>query len=264
MHGPWSSCNQRKNGIFLAELILISQIEVKRAQPKGREREQGMSQRSFDQSRSYGGSTGTFGGQNGFSPQQGGMMNPMYGGMTPALMAQWYQRMQAYYATMGRGMMPGMGMNQPMMGGMPMPGMPMGGMPQQMMGMPQQPQPGQQQMGYQPMSQGFVGSPPPPQQPHHFQQEPSSHEGEYTYDTGSDQGPSQHSPPPMDGVPSGPREGPPPNAPTGPSGLKPSYGGGGGRGRGGMMRGVGRGYGSGSFPGGMARGGNVRYNPYAR
>ena len=133
-------------------------------------------------------------------------MNPMYGGMTPALMAQWYQRMQAYYATMGRGMMPAMGMNQPMMGGMPnmnMQGMPMGGMPQQMMGMPQQPQPGQQ-MGYQPMNQGFVGS-SPPQQPHHFQQEPSSHEGEYTYDTGSDQGPSQHSPPPMDGVPSGPR-----------------------------------------------------------
>ena len=142
-----------------------------------------MSQRSFDQGRTYGGNTGNFGGQNGFNnpqqQQQPGMMNPMYGGMTPALMAQWYQRMQAYYATMGRGMMPGMGMNQPMMGAMPnmnMPGMPMGpGM--QMMGMPPQ-QPGQQQMGYQAMSQGFVGSPPPPpQQPHHFQQEPSSHEG---------------------------------------------------------------------------------------
>jgi hypothetical protein len=43
------------------------------------------------------------------------MMNPMYGGMSPALMAQWYQRMQAYYATMGRGMMPAMGMGNPMM-----------------------------------------------------------------------------------------------------------------------------------------------------
>jgi hypothetical protein len=30
-----------------------------------------------------------------------------------------------------------------------------------------------------------------------------------------------------------------------------------------MMRG-GRGFTGGSFPGGMARGGNVRYNPYSR
>jgi hypothetical protein len=36
------------------------------------------------------------------------MMNQqqMYGGMTPALMAQWYQSMRAYWAGMGRGMVP--------------------------------------------------------------------------------------------------------------------------------------------------------------
>ena len=116
--------------------------------------------------------------------------------------------------------------------------------------------------GQMPMNQGYQS---PPQQ---YQQEGSSHEAEYTYDTGSDhgQGSQQHSPPPNAGgdVPSGPRDaGPPPNAPTGPSGLKPNYSSG-PRGRGGMSRGGGRGYGGGSFPGGMSRGGNVRYNPYAR
>lgn len=222
--------------------------------------------RPYDRDRNFGGGGGgggQFPGQNGFNgpPAGAGMMNPMYGGMSPALMAQWYQRMQAYYATMGRGMMPAMGMGNPMMGmpNMNMQGMGMGGMPPmqgQMMGM--NPNMGG---GYQgvPMNQGFQS---PPQQS--FQQE-TSHEGEYTYDTGSDQPPQQQSPPPNNGdIPSGPREGagPPPNAPTGPSGgVKPSYGSG-PRGRG-MMRG-GRGFTGGSFPGGMARGGNVRYNPYSR
>jgi len=234
---------------------------VKRAQPKGREGQAPPERRDFDRGRNYGG--GNFGGQNGFN-QGGGMMNPMYGGMTPALMAQWYQRVQAYYATMGRGMMPGMGMGGPMMGmpNMNMQGMGMGGMPMggQMMGMGGPGMGGFQ--GQMPMNQGYQS---PPQQ---YQQEGSSHEAEYTYDTGSDQGQGsqQHSPPPNAGgdVPSGPRDaGPPPNAPTGPSGLKPNYASG-PRGRGGMSRGGGRGYGGGSFPGGMPRGGNVRYNPYAR
>jgi len=208
-------------------------------------------------------------GQNGFNPQ-GGMMNQMYGGMSPALMAQWYQRMQAYYAAMGRGMMPGMQMGAPVMG-MPnmaaMQGMPMGGMApmgQPMMGgMGQQPGMGGYGTGM-PMQQGGYGSPPPP---HQYQPEPSSHEGEYVYDNNSDQGPgTQQSPPPavLGEVPAAQKEGPPPNAPTGPSGgPKPGggYGGGGGRGRG-MMRGVGRGYGGGYNQGGMARG--LRYNPYAR
>lgn len=219
-----------------------------------------MDRRPYEQNRNFGGPGY---GQNGFGGQ--GMVNPMYGGMTPALMAQWYQRMHAYYATMGRGMMPGMGMTNPMMGmpNMNMPGMGMGGMPamggQMMGGM------NQGMGGYQagmPMSQGFVSQTQQPQ----YQPEPSSHEGEYTYDTSSDQPPStgQQSPPPNAGgeIPSGPREGPPLNAPTGPSGLKPGYGGM-PRGRG-MMRGVGRGYTGGSFPGGMTRGGHVRYNPYAR
>jgi hypothetical protein len=231
-----------------------------------------MSNRNFDRDRNFGGgNTGNFG-QNGFNNPQG-MMNQMYGGMSPAVMAQWYQRMQAYYATMGRGMMPTMGMNPAMMGGMPnmnIQGMGMGGMPVmggQMMGMGQgigQPQMGGFQ-GQMPMNQGYGSPIQQPLQPQ-FQQESSSHEGEYTYDTTPDQGPSSshQSPPPnnMGDIPSGPREGPPPNAPTGPSGLKPNFGGG-PRGRG-MMRGVGRGYSGGSFPGGMARGGNVRYNPYAR
>lgn len=224
-----------------------------------------MDRRPFERDRGYGG-VGNFP-QNGFNAPQG-MMNP-YGGMTPALMAQWYQRMQAYYATMGRGMIPGMGMGAPMMGipNMNIQSMGMGGIPNmggQMMGIGQGMNQGMG--GYQtgiPMNQGF-GS--PTQQHQQYQQESSSHEGEYTYDTSSDQvpPPAQHSPPSNNGgeIPSGPREGPPPNAPTGPSGLKPNFVGG-PRGRG-MMRGVGRGYGGGSFPGGMARGGNVRYNPYAR
>ena len=158
--------------------------------------------RTFDQNRNFGGgNAGNFGGQNGFNNNPQGMMNPMYGGMSPALMAQWYQRMQAYYATMGRGMMPAMGMNSTMMGmpNMNMQGMGMGGMPAmggQMMGMGQGM--GQQMGGYQgsmPVNQGF-GSPTQQHQQPHFQQEGSSHEGEYTYDTTSDQGPSpsQHSP----------------------------------------------------------------------
>ena len=231
------------------------QIEVKRAQPKGRERDQPAS-RGPD--RNYGGGAGNYG-QNGFSGGAPNMMN-MYGGMTPALMAQWYQRMQAYYATMGRGMMPSMGMGNPMMG-MPnanMQGMGMGGGMPQMMGM--QPGMGGPAMGGYPpqmaMNQGY-GSPPQQQY-----QEPSSHEGEYTYD---EQPLGQQSPPPSSlspETPAGPRgEGPPPNAPTGPSGLKPNYGGG-QRGRG-MPRGGGRGYGGGQFPGGMNRG-SVRYNPYSR
>jgi RNA-binding protein Musashi len=244
------------------------QIEVKRAQPKGREREV-EPRRPYERDRNFGGGGGgQFPGQNGFNGPQGGgggMMNPMYGGMSPALMAQWYQRMQAYYATMGRGMMPAMGMGSPMMGmpNMNMQGMGMGGMPamQGQMGGGGQPMMAMNPNmgGYQgvPMNQGFQS---PPQQS--YQQE-TSHEGEYTYDTGADQ-PSQQSPPPNSGeIPSGPRDaGPPPNAPTGPSsGVKPTYGGG-PRGRG-MMRG-GRGFTGGSFPGGMARGGNVRYNPYSR
>ena len=158
---------------------------------------------------------------------------------------------------MGRGMMPMGGplMGMPNMQGMPMQGMPgmnpgmMGaGMPPQGMGGYQSQMPPMNQQGF-PQQQGF-GSP-----------EQSSHEGEYTYDN-SDQGHQQSQSPPPQGMsgdmpPAGPRDGagPPPNAPTGPSGGTKPYG----RGRG-TMRGV-RG---GPFPGGMARGGNVRYNPYAR
>jgi RNA-binding protein Musashi len=226
----------------------LTKIEVKRAQPKGREREE---PRPGFQQRGYGGQgQGQFN-QNGFGGQ--GMMNPMYGGMSPAMMAQIYQRMQAYYAAaMGRGMMP---MGSPMMGmpNMQMQGMPgmnpamMGGMPPQGMGGYQNQMP----MGPGAYQQGY-GSP-----------EQSSHEGEYTYDNGDQGSGYQAQSPPPQGMggempPSGPREGagPPPNAPTGPSGgFKPAYG----RGRG-TIRG-GRG---GPYQGGMARGGNVRYNPYAR
>src|ERR1700685_3743031 len=123
-----------------------------------------MDRRPYDRGgdRNYGGQ-GNFGQNNGFNAPGGqGMMNQqqMYGGMTPALMAQWYQNMRAYWASMGRGMVPGMGMGTPMMGmpNMNMQGMGMGGaMPGQMMGMPQG------MGGFQggmPMNQGF-GSPNP-------------------------------------------------------------------------------------------------------
>jgi hypothetical protein len=235
---------------------LCVQIEVKRAQPKGRERDQEQSRRGYDRQQPYAGTPqGGYPPQNGFGMPAAMGMNPMYGGMSPAMMAQLYQRMQSYYAAaMGRGMMP--------MGAQPMMGMPM-----QPNMMPMQGNPYAAMQGY----------PVPPQQ--QYQQEPSQHEGEYTYDTIPQehiQGPpsSQSSPPPqsmeMMGSSGGHREGPPPNAPTGPSGgVKP--GGGYGRGTRGSMRGA-RGGGpagyssSSGYPssGGMPRGGNVRYNPYAR
>jgi RNA-binding protein Musashi len=267
LHGSRSTLYQGENGSVPKSLVLLTfQIEVKHAQPKGRERDQNINPRGGGNYVNAGNSS-----QNEFNPQPG-MVNQMYGGMSPALMAQWYQRMQAYYMAMGRGMMPAMQMSGGPMMGMPnmaMQGMPMtGGMPpmgQQMMGgMGQQPAMGGYGGGM-PMQQGGYGSPPPQPQ---YQPEPPSHEGEYVYDNISDQGPGQqHSPPPvvLGEVPAGPKEGPPPNAPTGPSsgGGKP-YGGGAGRGRA-MVRGVGRGYsGGGGYQGGMARGGGVRYNPYGR
>jgi RNA-binding protein Musashi len=257
-HGPLAIKGKMVSQSVIS--LMFSQIEVKRAQPKGREREQVMDRR---QERNYGGPPPNFN-QNGFNGQ--GVMNPMYGGMSPALMAQWYQRMQQYYAAaMGRGMMPAMGMGTPMMSipNMNMQGMPMGGMGPmggQMMGQPMGPGFGQPAGFQPPMNQGYNA----PNQP--FQQPPPepSHEAEYTYDTPEQVPPAQQSPPPQSSyspeIPSGPREGPPPNAPTGPSGgVKPNYSGQRGRG---MMRGV-RGY-PGAFSGGMARGGNVRYNPYSR
>jgi RNA-binding protein Musashi len=218
-----------------------------------------MDRRSYDRGdRNYGGS-GNYNQNNTFNAPPQGMMNQqMYGGMSPAVMAQWYQNMRAYYAAMGRGMVPGMTMGTPIMGmpNMNMQGMTMGGvMPGQMMGMPQTM--GGFQGGAMPMNQPF-GAPNQPYQ----QQEMSAHEGEYTYDTAPDH--QGHQSPPQSMSPeASSREGPPPNAPTGPSGGKPNYAGVARGGRGGM-RGGGRGYSGGSFPGGMARGGNVRFNPYGR
>lgn len=115
--------------------ILGKPIEVKKAQPRGNMREEeeprggargGKFRRGNDDS------------QNANQVQQGGggsgQMAP--GGMTPQLMAQYWQRMQQYFAMMQQQMAMGGGR-----------GMPMGGMNPAMMMQMQQMQAMQQQMG---------------------------------------------------------------------------------------------------------------------
>lgn len=101
--------------------ILGKQIEVKKAQPRGNMREE---------EETRGGRGGRFrkGGndnenQNSNQMQQGGANQTAPGGMTPQLMAQYWQRMQQYFAMMqqqmamggGRGMPGGMGAMNPAM-----------------------------------------------------------------------------------------------------------------------------------------------------
>ncbi|KAK6599622.1 nuclear polyadenylated RNA-binding protein [Botrytis cinerea] len=91
-------------------------IEVKKAQPRGNIREE-------EETRGPRGSRFKKGGnasdefQNSNQQQQGGQMN-VPGGMTPQLMAQYWQRMQQYFAVMQQQMAMGGGRGQ-MPGGMP-------------------------------------------------------------------------------------------------------------------------------------------------
>jgi len=95
--------------------ILGKPIEVKKAQPRGNMREE---------EESRGGKGGRFrkGGQddnqNASQVQQGGGNQMAPGGMTPQLMAQYWQRMQQYFAMMQQQMAMGGGRGMPMQGGM--------------------------------------------------------------------------------------------------------------------------------------------------
>jgi RNA-binding protein Musashi len=124
--------------------ILGKAIEVKKAQPRGNLRDE-------DRGRRGGGGRDGFrdmnqgggnGGGGGGDQQQGGQQG-MAGGMTPQMMAQYWQRMQQYFAMMQQQMaMSGQGQAMPA-------GMAMGGMNPAMMQQMQQMQ--QQQMQQQQM-----------------------------------------------------------------------------------------------------------------
>jgi RNA-binding protein Musashi len=100
--------------------ILGKPIEVKRAQPRGNMREE-------EENKKFGRGGGKFGGRDaGFKSEGGGFeagQNANQGGvngsMTPAMMAQYWQRMQEYFRTMQQNMAgQGPAMPNPMMGGM--------------------------------------------------------------------------------------------------------------------------------------------------
>lgn len=86
----------------------MQQVEVKKAQPRGRQKaeREDFNNRSNDDSHYDGNNDGNrsryYGNNidpnNNNSGLQGG--NPYYGGMTPAMLAQYWQRMQAYYVAM--------------------------------------------------------------------------------------------------------------------------------------------------------------------
>ncbi|ORY84339.1 hypothetical protein BCR37DRAFT_378358 [Protomyces lactucae-debilis] len=197
-------------------------IEVKRATPKGggRDRQGPGAQTGHYSAQNVFGGTGA---NAGAAPQQAAA----YGGMSSAMMAQYYQRMQAWMQqmqAMGRG------------GGMA------GGMMNPMM--------------MQQMQQGQM------QQP----QQPSGAQGAWQQSYGGQQY-GQHDDAQEDGhkPPTGPREPlPPPNAPSGPSGgarrgPRGSGGGGGGRSMSGGGSDGGR---SGRGRGGYR--GSTRFDPYSR
>ncbi|BFZ65101.1 hypothetical protein YB2330_006264 [Saitoella coloradoensis] len=250
------------------------QVEVKRAQPKG----------TVEKTPKQG--AGGFGAGVGGA---GAYNNPYaaYGGANPTMMAQYFQRMQAYMLAMqqmqqGGGMNPMMqqGMMNPMMGGMnPM-------MQQQMMGG----QMGGGQMGGagaggamagRPQNQGVPGAPTGPSGGAGAGYTPTGPGGKSTpmptTDAQAQAAVSNSAPLPYDGVPTGPAGGGvagndiPINAPTGPANAPsgPAMGMGGmgmgGGFRGGFRGGRGMGYQRGGrgamYGGGRGRGG---FHPYAR
>ncbi|KAJ5718040.1 hypothetical protein N7488_003686 [Penicillium malachiteum] len=129
--------------------ILGKTIEVKKAQPRGNLRDEDRGGRRGGREGGYrdmnnggGSGGGGGGGSHGGDQQQGGQQG-MAGGMTPQMMAQYWQRMQQYFAMMQQQMaMAGQGQGMPA-------GMPMGGMNpammQQMQQMQMQQMKGQQQ-----------------------------------------------------------------------------------------------------------------------
>ncbi|KAJ5097544.1 hypothetical protein N7456_008265 [Penicillium angulare] len=128
--------------------ILGKAIEVKKAQPRGNLRDEDRGGRRGGRDGGFrdmnhggngGGGGGGSGGGGGGDHQQGGQQG-MNGGMTPQMMAQYWQRMQQYFAMMQQQMaMTGQGQGMP-------PGMGMAGMNPAMMQQMQQMQQQQQQM----------------------------------------------------------------------------------------------------------------------
>jgi RNA-binding protein Musashi len=145
--------------------ILGKMIEVKKAQPRGkmgeeednRGRGRGRFGRGEDRYNDGGGSQSQQGGQNA-QQSQSTMASTGAGGMTPQMMAQYWQRMQQYFAMMQQQMaasamgggMGGMGMNPQMMAQM--------AQMQQMQQMQKQMQQNQQQGSMSPAPQSPGGS----------------------------------------------------------------------------------------------------------
>ncbi|KAH8786144.1 hypothetical protein BGZ57DRAFT_756737 [Hyaloscypha finlandica] len=137
--------------------ILGKPIEVKKAQPRGNMREE---------EESRGGKGGRFrkGGQddnqNANQIQQGGANQMAPGGMTPQLMAQYWQRMQQYFAMMQQQMAMGGGRGMPMQGGMNPAMMAQMAQMQQMQAMQQQMQQGNRSQSPQSPGAGMQGMNP--------------------------------------------------------------------------------------------------------
>jgi RNA-binding protein Musashi len=137
--------------------ILGKPIEVKKAQPRGNMREE---------EESRGGKGGRFrkGGQddnqNANQAQQAGGNQMAPGGMTPQLMAQYWQRMQQYFAMMQQQMAMGAGRGMPMQGGMNPAMMAQMAQMQQMQAMQQQMQQGNRSQSPQSPGAGMQGMNP--------------------------------------------------------------------------------------------------------
>ncbi|KAF1979748.1 RNA-binding domain-containing protein [Bimuria novae-zelandiae CBS 107.79] len=122
--------------------ILGKPIEVKRAQPRGNMREE-EENKKFGRGGKFGGRNdgGNGGGAGDYNNQNNMAANGQNAGMTPAMMAQYWNRMQMYFRQMqqnlaaANGGMPGMPAMNPQMMGMIANGGggPMGGMNPQMM-----------------------------------------------------------------------------------------------------------------------------------
>ncbi|KAL4800070.1 hypothetical protein BDV19DRAFT_354359 [Aspergillus venezuelensis] len=131
--------------------ILGKPIEVKKAQPRGNLRDDGDRGRRGRDFRD-----GSQGGTDGSQQQAGAQGQGMPGGLTPQMMAQYWQRMQQYFALMQQQM--AVAATQ----GQGMGGMPMGGMNPAMMQQMQMKQMQQMQMGNNPQSPSMS---PPAQSP---------------------------------------------------------------------------------------------------
>ncbi|KAH7075041.1 hypothetical protein FB567DRAFT_610560 [Paraphoma chrysanthemicola] len=107
--------------------ILGKPIEVKRAQPRGNMRDDDGGDKKFGRNKFNNRDNGN-NGNNGYDNQQNQQPQGGNAGMTPAMMAQYWQRMQQYFQQMQQNLA-----QQQAGGGMPNPMGPMGGMnPMQM------------------------------------------------------------------------------------------------------------------------------------